>query len=221
MYNIIQKSKEWLIVNCVVNATGTTLLGFYIFRREKIHDNYILFCKPRTYMAMQSKAWMTTFLFKEFLFFFKKCIPSGISITNRHLLILDGHGSHVTLEAIKQAQAFGLDVITLPSHTSHAFQPLDVACLKPFKIAFRKERNITMVKRNYIEPNKITLVGWVDKTLDLTFTRQNIMLGFKGTRIWPLNLKAMDSKIGPSTLYILQNQAKEKEKLEQEDGEED
>ncbi len=36
------------------------------------------------------------------------------------MLILDGHGSHVTLEAIKQAQKFGLDMNILPSHTFHA-----------------------------------------------------------------------------------------------------
>jgi hypothetical protein len=35
-------------------------------------------------------------------------------------LVLDGHGSHVTLKAIKQAKEFGLDMVTLPSHTSHA-----------------------------------------------------------------------------------------------------
>jgi len=55
-------------------------------------------------MAMQSKAWMTTFLFKEFLFLFKRSIPNGMSITNSHLFILNGHGSHVTLETIEQAQ---------------------------------------------------------------------------------------------------------------------
>ncbi len=76
-----------------------------------------------------------------------------------------------------------------------------------------------MVSRNYIEPNMITLARWVDKALDLTFTRKNIMLGFKGTWIWPFNPKAMDSKIGLSTLYTLQNQAKEEEELKQEDGE--
>jgi hypothetical protein len=57
---------------------------------------------------------------RVYVSFFKKSIPSGISITNRHMLILDGHGSHVTLEAIKQAQKFGLDMNTLPSHTFHA-----------------------------------------------------------------------------------------------------
>jgi hypothetical protein len=36
----------------VVNAIGTTLIGFYIFRGERIHDNYIQFCKLGTGMAM-------------------------------------------------------------------------------------------------------------------------------------------------------------------------
>ncbi len=71
-----------------------------------------------------------------------------------------------------------------------------------------------MVSRNYIEPNKITLARWVDKALDLTFKRKNIMLRFKGTWIWPFNPKAMDSKTGLSTMYTLQNQAKEEEELE-------
>jgi hypothetical protein len=44
------------------------------------------------------------FLFKEFLSLFKKSIPRGITNYNQHLLILDGHGSHVTLKIIKQAR---------------------------------------------------------------------------------------------------------------------
>ncbi len=119
------------------------------------------------------------------------------------MFILNGHGSLIKLEAIEQVKEFGLDMITLPSQKSHALQPLNVACLKPFKITFRKERNIRMVKRNYIEPNKITLVGWVDKALNLALTRKNIMSKFKSTRIWPLNPKAMDSKISLSIVYTL------------------
>jgi len=52
-------------------------------------------------MTMQKNAWMTCFLFKEFLSFFIKLVLGGISQSNHHLLILNGHGSYVTLEAIK------------------------------------------------------------------------------------------------------------------------
>jgi hypothetical protein len=50
----------------------------------------------RTYSLRRAQiiAWMTTFLFKEFMSFFKKLVPSGVFLTNSQLLILDGHGSH-------------------------------------------------------------------------------------------------------------------------------
>jgi hypothetical protein len=56
------------------------------------------------------------------MFFFKRSILGGISFTNRNFsFILDGHGFHVTLETIEQTQEFELNMITLFSHTNHAF----------------------------------------------------------------------------------------------------
>jgi len=80
---------------------------FLCFRGEWFKNDYIKGCKTKTCMVMQNRAWMTTFLFKEFLSFFNKLVPSGISQFKRHILILNSHGSHVTLEAIEQARTFG------------------------------------------------------------------------------------------------------------------
>ncbi len=66
---------------------------------------------------MQKKVWMTTYFFFKNLILKKKSILGGISQINCHLLILDGHGSHLTLKATQQAQEFGLDMVTFPSHT--------------------------------------------------------------------------------------------------------
>jgi hypothetical protein len=44
--------------------------------------------------------------------------------------------------------------------------------LQAFQIAFKKEKDTIMVKRNYIEPNKITLARWVNKALSLTLIRK-------------------------------------------------
>jgi hypothetical protein len=42
VYNIILKSREWMIVNYVDNAIRTTLPRFYIFKGlERIRDDYI------------------------------------------------------------------------------------------------------------------------------------------------------------------------------------
>jgi hypothetical protein len=45
--------------------------------------------------------------------------------------------------------AFRLDMITLPTHTSHAFQPFDVSCFKPFKTTFKKEKDAIMAINKY------------------------------------------------------------------------
>jgi hypothetical protein len=116
---------------------------------------------------------------------------------------MNGHDSHVTLEAIEKAHEFGLYMVTFPTHTFHILQPISVPCFKPFKITFRKERNVTMSKSNYMELDKITLARWVDQALDKSITKQNIKSGFKVTVIHPLNLRAMDSKIKPSNIYTM------------------
>ncbi len=85
-----------------------------------------------------------------------------MSLINRHLLVLDGHGSHFTLQIMKHAQEFGLDMITLPSHTSHVLQTLNIFCFKPFKISFKKVRDVTMYRNNHMELDNITLVRWVN-----------------------------------------------------------
>jgi hypothetical protein len=55
VYNTIPKSREWMIVNCAINAIRGIHHGFYIFKCERIREDYIQECKPRSYMAMQKK----------------------------------------------------------------------------------------------------------------------------------------------------------------------
>jgi hypothetical protein len=79
-------------------------------------------------------------------------------------LVLNEHESHITIKKIEQAITFGLDMVTLPSHTSYAFQPLDVTYFKLFKILFRKEQDLLWQKKN-LELNNVTSAKWVDKVL--------------------------------------------------------
>ena len=64
-----------------------------------------------------------------------------LSPSMKHLLKLDGHKSHVKLEVVEQARRKGMDMLSLPSHTSHGLQSLDVSCFGPFKQSFRTFRN--------------------------------------------------------------------------------
>ncbi|KAI5073799.1 hypothetical protein GOP47_0011812 [Adiantum capillus-veneris] len=92
-------------------------------------------------MAMQKKAWMTSELFKAWLAHFDNDITRNTGKDNRHLLILDGHGSHVSLYVVAKAHDARIDIITLPAHTSHKIQPLDVLVFKSLR--FNAEKNET------------------------------------------------------------------------------
>jgi intergrase/recombinase len=89
-------------INYVVHATRRSLTCFYIFKGNKIKNDYIKHFKKRNMHGnLQTKARMiTSFLFKEFLSFCKRSILGGIFQSNQHLLILDGHQSHVIIESI-------------------------------------------------------------------------------------------------------------------------
>jgi hypothetical protein len=39
VYSTILKSKEWMIINCVINVVGGVLPRFYIFKDERIRED--------------------------------------------------------------------------------------------------------------------------------------------------------------------------------------
>jgi hypothetical protein len=53
--------------------------------------------------------------------------------TEKIVLILDGHGSHVTAQFVADAKEANVEVFCLPPHTTHKLQPLDVGCFGPMK----------------------------------------------------------------------------------------
>ncbi|KAL8323782.1 hypothetical protein RB597_008897 [Gaeumannomyces tritici] len=54
------------------------------------------------------------------------------------LLILDGHGSHITKEFMYLCLRNDVYILYLPPHTSHVLQPLDLSVFSPLKHAYRK-----------------------------------------------------------------------------------
>ena len=96
--------------------------------------------QAQQWQIMQPQAWMTTYLFSAWILHFIASVRrvDEISPKHHHLLILDGHNNHVTLEVVQEARATRLDLISLPSYTSYALQSLDVCYFKPFKQHFRE-----------------------------------------------------------------------------------
>jgi hypothetical protein len=133
-------------------------------------------------MAMSKKAWMTACLFSAWLNHFILALrkQSSISVSSPHLLILDGHSSHVTLDIVRRARDVGLHLLTLPSHCSHAVQPLDVAVFKPSKAAFRVYRDAWTLENRGRGARKEVLASWASKALKRALTWRILRLALGG-----------------------------------------
>ena len=141
-------NREWMSIMTCVNVVGSYIPKLYIFKRKtKPQINYIRDCEAGAAMTFQENGYVTSEIFLEWLGHFKNNVPGGMSKENKHLLILDGHASHVTNEAIRFGRENGLDILTLPSHYSHELQPLDVAVFHPFKL------NLVVEKMNKMRNN--------------------------------------------------------------------
>jgi len=48
----------------------------------------------------------------------------NLCLNNCHLFILDSHKSHVMINVVHKAMGVRINLITLPLHTSHTYNPL-------------------------------------------------------------------------------------------------
>jgi hypothetical protein len=125
-------SREWLTIAVCVNAIGASIPPYFIFKGKYLMKDYVELCGPGAVMNVQENGWITTNIFCDWLEHFKENVPGGVSKQNKHLLIYDGHSSHVSGRALDTCIRMGIDIMSIPSHTSHKMQPLDVSCFKPF-----------------------------------------------------------------------------------------
>jgi 4-hydroxybenzoate polyprenyltransferase len=64
------------------------------------------------------------------------------------LLVLDGHESHETTEFMWECYFNNIQLLFLPSHTSHVLQPLDLAVFFLLKTSYRKQVGFLSLKTN-------------------------------------------------------------------------
>lgn len=63
VHSIVSGKREWFSTLVCINASGLAIISLCIFRGRRFLHNYIQRCEARATMAMQQKAWMTSYLF--------------------------------------------------------------------------------------------------------------------------------------------------------------
>ena len=117
---MVPNESEWLSVLITINANGDTIPNYYIFKGIRSRRNYLALRESSATYGMQKKVGGYIHFSKWMDHFLHVLREKGmLTSTHRHLLILDGHKSHLTLDVVRNAKRNGIDMLTIPSHTSH------------------------------------------------------------------------------------------------------
>ncbi|XP_065650858.1 uncharacterized protein LOC136079024 [Hydra vulgaris] len=121
--------------NSVTAVVCVSAAGFYvppilIYKRKRMKPEITNGAPPGTVFSTQEKGWMSNEGFLDWLNHFIKVVKPLKQ--SKVLLILDGHVTHSkNLAVIYLARNAGVRMVSLPPHTTHRLQPLDVAFFGP------------------------------------------------------------------------------------------
>lgn len=170
------------------NATSTVILPpMVIYKGTRLNEDLMKGAPGNTIFATSPKGYIDSELFYSWFVKFIANIPSRRPV----LVLLDGHASHMNIETLNLARKSNIHFLMIPPHTTHIFQPLDVGVFGPLKKAFSKECTKLMRKnkRKYI--NRYDFCRVLTPAWRTAITPANILGGFRGSGVWPLNPSAV------------------------------
>lgn len=188
-------NKSNMTVNFTALADGTFLKPFILFPYERIPANVkesLSSCNNITY-SKSTTGWMNQETFIQYLL--EVVIPyvKSTKIIGYFILFVDGHKSHLSLEASELCMEHSIVLITLFPNSTFILQPLDVNVFGPLKAMWnafllRKDHNFEgcATKLNFGP----ILDSFVDQKKEPL--KRFVQDGFQRTGIYPWNIDAVE-----------------------------
>jgi hypothetical protein len=186
-------NREWITLLACICADGSHIEPSLIYQSASgsIQDSWLQAFNPddhRVHFASSPSGWTNNELGLAWLkqVFDRSTKPkAGRSY---RLLILDGHGSHLTMDFIEYCDHNRILLAVYPPHSTHTLQPLDVVMFKPLSSAYSAQlasfmercQGLTSMSKRDFYP--MFIAAW-----EASFKEATILKAFKATGISPLN----------------------------------
>ena len=188
-------NREWVTTVETINALGWCLPPLIIFKGKRYIESWFCSDLPDDWrFEVSPNGWTTDEIGLRWLQ--KLFIPATTSRTRGRyrLLILDGHGSHLTPEFDKTCAENDIIPICMPAHSSHLLQPLDVGCFAVLKRSYSLlVDQQTRCGVNHID--KLDFLAAYPRARTDAFKTNTIQNAFKATGIVPINAEPVLSKL--------------------------
>jgi hypothetical protein len=198
-------NREWITTLCTICADGTTLPPALIYEatNDNIRDIWVEDIQPeqhKVYVASSPSGWTNERLGLAWL---KDVFDANTKSKARRkwrLLIVDGHGSHLTPQFIDYCIKNRIFLAILPPHSTHQLQPLDVVMYSPLSAAYSSELRQQQYRSLGLLPvKKADFFPLFWSAYTRSFKEKSILSAFEATGIWPMNREVVTNKFRPYT----------------------
>ncbi|KAI0996277.1 hypothetical protein K3495_g11903 [Podosphaera aphanis] len=100
------------------------------------------------------------------------------------LLIMDGHGSHLTFEFINYCEAHKVFPFLLPPHSTHLLEPLDIGIFQQYK-NYHQELLDDKIRIGGLQYKQEDFFRVLQRTRNLAFKKRTITFAFKQDGLVP------------------------------------
>lgn len=206
----LERGKTVTIV-CAMSASGGYIPPMFIFPRKRMNAQLQNNGPIGAIYHCSDNGWINNELFYEWLKHFKCHVhPSPQSPV---LLLLDNHTSHISLEIYSFCKANSIHLISIPPHTSHRLQPLDLSFFSPLKGAYNKECELYLRAHPHQRITNFQLAEIFNKAYLKVATMEKGIAGFRSAGICPFDPdKFKDEDFLPAQQFLpvaLENEVEE------------
>jgi len=172
-------------VICAMNSAGTFIPPLFVFPRKRMIEALMKDSPAGSIAACSDNGWSDGNIFLKWLAHFADTIKC--SKEDPHLLLLDGHVSHKTLDAVLFARERGIVMLSFPPHCTHRMQPLDRAFFKSLKNNYNATCDNWMTSHPGKRISFFDIAGIFTKAYNRSACIEKAVNGFEACGLWPFN----------------------------------
>ena len=181
------ENREWVSIIECISASGLKITPVVIFKGKTLQSTWFTPGKtPEYHYTCSEKGWTSNDIGIRWLkHVFLPSTNPGVDIPQ--LLILDGHGSHVSIEFMRICWESNVFLYYLIPHSSHVLQPLDLSCFSVLKSRYRNQILALSSLSDSAPIKKSTFLEVYHKARTEGLTEHNVRAGWRASGIVPWN----------------------------------
>ena len=179
---------------CCISAAGAYIPPLFVFPRKRMVPSLMIGTPAGAIGEVNARGsgYIDSSLFMTWLRHF--AAVAGCNKENPHVLLLDGHESHKTLDAIDFGRENGIILITFPPHCTHRLQPLDRTYFKSLKSAFSRAFDNWLVTNRGRIITQYDVIPLFEQAYSSSATVATAVNGFVTCGLWPFNDAKFDAE---------------------------